>query len=189
MHHLCLSAQLTLPDWLAALAASSVFYKDAESQARLAVELSAENVARRSGGPFGAAVFEQESGRLIAVGVNQVVPLGLSIAHAEIMALTLAQKRLGTARLNQDGKRYVLATSAQPCAMCFGALPWAGIDVLIVSARREDVESLTGFEEGPVTEQWQEALEQRGIAVIRDVQRDEACKVLQNYAAGMGTLY
>lgn len=182
-------ARLLLPQWLEEIVDGEDLFPDPASCARLAVHMSAHNVARRSGGPFGAAVFEEESGRLIAVGVNQVVPLGLSIAHAEIMALTMAQKSLGRARLNENGKRYILATSAQPCAMCFGAIPWAGIDVLIISARREDVERLTGFEEGPVNENWQVELQQRGIEVVRDVERATACEVLERYAADMGKLY
>lgn len=180
--HLCLNASLQLPEWLQDVVNSETLFPDVESQARLAVRLAHENVIRASGGPFGAAVFEQSSGKLISVGVNQVVSLNLSIAHAEVMALLMAQRKLGRARLNENGERYTLATSAQPCAMCFGAIPWAGIDTLIISARREDVESLTAFEEGPVPDNWQQALEMRQITVIRDIYRDQAIDTLKIYS-------
>ena len=57
----------------------------------LAVRLAARNI-EEGGGPFGAAVFEIETGRLVAPGVNQVVPLGSSLAHAEAMAIMIAQQ-------------------------------------------------------------------------------------------------
>jgi tRNA(Arg) A34 adenosine deaminase TadA len=136
--------------------------------------LSRRNVAQQSGGPFGAAVFDAESGRLIAAGVNRVVPQSCSVAHAEIMALMVAQQRLGQHRINQAGSRYVLATSSQPCCQCYGATVWAGIDELLIGARAEDVEELTEFDEGPLPSDWIGELERRGIAVRRDILRDQA---------------
>lgn len=171
---------LTLPAWVHEAVDATALYADAEAQVGLAIELSRRNVDARSGGPFGAAVFT-ESGRLISVGVNRVVRQSASIAHAEIMALALAQQRLQQFRLNQSGQRIVLATSAQPCCQCFGASVWAGLDVLRIGARAEDVESLAGFDEGPLPADWIGELHKRGIGVERDIRRDEACVVLRAY--------
>ena len=162
---------------------------DPVEQMRLVLQLTRRNIEERTGGPFGAAVFDRDSGRLISAGVNRVQPLGNSAAHAEMIALMLAQKHMGSARLDDKGKACVLVTSAQPCSMCFGALPWAGIRGLVIGARREEVETIAGFDEGPLPENWPEALRERGIEVRRDVLRVEAEAVLRLYAESGGDPY
>jgi tRNA(Arg) A34 adenosine deaminase TadA len=182
--------QLSLPTWINDFAA--IFerpFKDDEAKMELAIQLAARNVSEGTGGPFGAAIFHAESGTVISVGVNRVVPLNNSTAHAEMMAFMLAQKRLNRFRLDDGEHNFVLATSAQPCAMCFGACPWAGIHRLLVGARREDVESLTEFDEGPLPRNWIEELGQRGISVIRDILRPQARAVFEAYQKSKGTSY
>lgn len=179
-----LQLQLTLPPWIGDVADTQRRYVSDEERVGLAIELSRQNVARGSGGPFGAAVFEADSGRLMAVGVNRVLPQSCSVAHAETMALMLAQQRMGQPRLNQAGGRYVLASSAQPCCQCYGAMVWAGIDALLIGARAEDVESLAHFDEGPLPADWIGELTRRRIAVRRDVLRESARTVLAAYGAG-----
>jgi tRNA(Arg) A34 adenosine deaminase TadA len=183
-----LQIHLTLPPWVGDVADLGQSYMSDEERVGVAIELSRRNVAQQSGGPFGAAVFDASSGRLIAVGVNRVVPQSCSIAHAEIMAIMVAQQRLSRHRINQDGGRYVLATSAQPCCQCYGAMVWAGIDQLLIGARAEDVEELTDFDEGPLPNDWIGELQRRGIEVRQDIRRDEARTVLADYGA-TGTAY
>jgi tRNA(Arg) A34 adenosine deaminase TadA len=183
-----LQIHLTLPPWVGDIVDLGRAYMSDEERVGLAIELSRRNVAGHSGGPFGAAVFDASNGRLIAAGVNRVLPQNCSIAHAEIMALMVAQQRLGQHRINHAGGRYVLATSAQPCCQCYGATVWAGIDELLIGARAEDVEELTEFDEGPLPNDWIGELERRGIAVRRDILRDRACAVLADYGA-VGTPY
>ena len=163
-------------------------YVGSEAQIALAIALARCNVGQATGGPFGAAVFDAAD-KLVAVGVNRVETLGSSLAHAEIVALAGAQQKLGRARINADGRRYTLATSAQPCCQCYGAIVWAGIDELLVAARASDTEALAGFDEGPLPADWCTQLEQRGIRVQRDIRRDAACAVLAAYAKRGGKLY
>lgn len=171
----------TLPGWIAGVADFTRTFADSDARIAFAIELARLNVEHASGGPFGAAVFD-DAGRLIAVGVNRVEPLQSSLAHAEIVALAAAQRMSGRARLNGDGRRYTLATSAQPCCQCYGAIVWAGLDELLVGARAEDTELLAGFDEGPLPADWTGELERRGIRVVRDLRRDAACAVLAAYA-------
>ncbi len=171
---------LTLPAWIHEEVDGQRLYPDDESRVALAIQLSRRNVDHRSGGPFGAAVFTGD-GRLLGVGVNRVVPHNCSAAHAEVMALATSQQRLQRFRLNQDGGRIILATSSQPCCMCYGALVWAGIDELLVGARADDVQSLAGFDEGPLPADWAGELEKRGITIKRDLMRDHARDVLRAY--------
>lgn len=181
-------ARAVLPAWVAGVADLDAVYADCDAQVALAITLSRHNVERATGGPFGAAVFDA-SGKLIAAGVNRVEPLASSLAHAEIVALAGAQQKLGRARINADGRRYTLATSAQPCCQCFGAIVWAGIDELLIAARTLDTETLAGFDEGPLPADWCAQLEQRGIRVQRDIQRGAARAVLAAYGAAGGPRY
>ena len=177
----------TLPAWVHDEVDADRLYPDANSRIALAIDLSRRNVAHRSGGPFGAAVFN-EAGRLIGIGVNRVVPSQCSSAHAEILALSCSQQRLQQYRLNESGARITLATSSQPCAMCYGALIWAGIDELLIAASNDDVQTLAGFDEGPLPADWVGELEQRGIRVQCDLMREHARDVLRAYGES-GVVY
>ena len=178
----------TLPTWVAGSVDFGRAYLGVDVQIRLAIALADMNVRHATGGPFGAAVFAG-NGQLVAVGVNRVEPLKSSLAHAEIVALVAAQQRLGRARLNATGGRYILATSAQPCCQCYGAIVWAGLDTLLIAARSADTETLAGFDEGPLPTDWAGELERRGVCVVRDLERDAACAVLARYRALGGKCY
>ena len=184
---------LTLPAWVHEHVDADRTYAGDEAKVALAVELSRLNIESRSGGPFGAAVFGPDD-RIVAVGVNRVLPQQCSLAHAETMAYMLAQQRTQRSRLNEleDGTRvgpFTLATSAQPCCQCYGATFWAGVDRLLIGARSEDVESLTEFDEGPLPADWIGELQKRGIEVVRDLHRDDARAVLKQYGELGGTFY
>ena len=179
---------LTLPPWVHQAIDPNTVCTTPEARMALAIELARLNIDRRTGGPFGAAVFTGE-GRLVSVGVNRVVPSACSVAHAEMLAFMTAQLRLQRFRLNEDGSKFILATSAQPCCQCYGASFWAGIDTLEIGARADDVHELTEFDEGPLPADWAGELERRGIAVLRDVSRDAARAVLAAYGAAGGTAY
>ena len=179
---------LTLPLWVMELDLAGRDFAGDAAKVAFAVELSRRNVEARSGGPFGAAVFDGND-RVVAIGVNRVLPQSCSVAHAETMAFMLAQQRLQRSRLNEGGARMLLATSAQPCCQCYGASFWAGIDRLLIGARAEDVMALTEFDEGPLPADWRGELERRGIEVVPDLERDAACAVLRSYGEQGGTFY
>jgi len=179
---------LTLPAWVhEAVDTSAVFASD-EDKVRLAIGLSQHNIDAATGGPFGAVVFGPDQ-RVIAAGVNRVIPHSCSLAHAETMAYMLAQQKLQTPRLNALSAPITLATSSQPCCQCYGATVWAGIDRLLIGARAEDVMSLTEFDEGPLPADWVGELNKRGIEVVRDLCRDEARAVLHAYGQAGGDKY
>ena len=188
-----LDLHLTLPSWLQGEVDRHRVYSTHIDKMTLAIALAQRNVEAETGGPFGAAIFAPDD-RLIAVGVNRVIPQTCSVAHAETMACMLAQRTLGRVRLNRDAADQpwgpvTLAASGQPCSQCYGALVWAGIDRLLIGASSEDIEELTEFDEGPLPEDWAGELEMREIEVVRDVLRDDACEVLRAYALGGGERY
>lgn len=184
---------LTLPAWVHDFVDSGRPYASDTDKVGLAIALSARNIEAQTGGPFGAVVFGPDD-RIIAVGVNRVVPHACSVAHAEMMAYMLAQGRTQRLRLNRDaGDNAIgpvtLATSSQPCCQCYGATVWAGIDRLLIGARAEDVMALTEFDEGPLPADWIGELHARGIEVARDIERDAACTVLRAYGEQGGETY
>ena len=183
--------QLLLPGWMEELyPPQHQVYPALEGRMKLVLRLARENVIRQTGGPFAAAVFETESGKLIAVGVNRVEPMNCSIAHAEIMAIMLAQARLKTYDLGNDSRRpHELVSSAQPCAMCFGAILWSGITRLVFSARARDVKGILGFDEGPMPPSWKKELTTRGIDVLPPILQREGREVLRLYREKGGIIY
>ena len=188
---LALSKTLTLPPWVEPfLDTWEGELELPEGRMRLAVALSAENVVRRTGGPFAAVIFEAESHKIVAAGVNIVVPQGTSLAHGEVVALVLAQEALGTHDLGRrDLPTFEMATTSQPCIQCYGALIWSGVHKVLVGARGADVEALVGFDEGPVPQDWVGQWAARGIETQVDVLRDEACAVLKAYKASGAPVY
>lgn len=185
LHQLC---EISLPVWL------QPFIDDwkaplntAGQRMDLAIALSDQNVRHETGGPFGALVIDEGSGQLLGVGVNLVTKLDLSLAHAEMVALSLAQCAAGTWNLGA-GRLSQLVTSCEPCAMCFGALPWSGVNSIVWGATREDAEA-AGFDEGDKPEGWVATLERRGIKASGEVRRSQAAAVLKKYARSSGAIY
>jgi tRNA(Arg) A34 adenosine deaminase TadA len=179
---------ISLPDWAAAIPVGERYATPA-ARMRLAVKLARENVRRGTGGPFGAAVFEAGTGVLVSVGVNSVTRLNNSATHAELMALMLAEARVGSYTLDAEGlPDHDLYTSCEPCAMCLGAVQWAGARRVVMAALREDAEEL-GFDEGPVFPESYAYLEARGFTFERGLLREEAVAGLRLYFKRGGEIY
>ena len=181
---------LCLPGWVEDfLSESGRAYETDADRMRLVIGLARLNVVYGTGGPFGAAIFDLTTHTLLAPGVNLVVPAKCSILHAEIVATILAQQIVGHFDLDGPGlASYELVTSTEPCAMCMGAIPWSGVRRVMCGARDEDARGV-GFDEGPKVDNWVHELTRRGIAVLRDVCREEAAGVLRAYAADGGPIY
>lgn len=186
-----MSLEITLPAWIENFIKTyPLSFDTLENRMKFVIDLSANNVKNKTGGPFGAAIFEKDSGKLISVGVNRVTEINNSVAHAEILAIMMAEKVLNTFDLGgKDIPELQLVTSSQMCIMCFGAVIWSGVKSIVMGARGEDVESTCGFDEGPLPSNWIEELNKRGVEVIRDVMRDEAIKVLKNYCDSNSIIY
>lgn len=178
--------QLDQPAWLPTYMAGRP--PPADDRARLAevLALAGENVARATGGPFAAAVYDEVTAERLACAVNTVEQNRCSLAHAETLALALAQQAVG--RWTLAGRRCVLVSSAEPCAMCLGALVWGGASRLLYAATRSDVEAI-GFDEGPRPGNWRGQLLLRGVVVDGPRQRRAGRAVLEAYAAAGGVRY
>lgn len=114
------------------------------------VILAAKSVEQKVGGPFGAFIYEEGDGledddmyvNVIAYGVNRVLTDNDPTAHAEIVAIREACKRLGT----YDLKGYCIYATGYPCPMCMSAINWANIKRIMYSQTLEDAENV-GFQD------------------------------------------
>ncbi len=177
------------PDWVDAVVDWEHSYRSDDDRMRLAIAVARTNVERGTGGPFGAAIFERPTGRVVSVGMNAVVRLHNCTLHGEMVAFMMAQKRLSSFTLKAPHlPAHEMFTSCDPCAMCLGATLWSGVERLVCGAGRDDA-SLLSFEEGPVFADSYNYLEERGIEIVRSVLRDEARSVLELYRATSGKIY
>jgi tRNA(Arg) A34 adenosine deaminase TadA len=179
---------LHLPDWIDELVDWQKVYNNDDEKMALAVELSRQNVLRGTGGPFGSAIFDMTSNKLVSVGVNRVMSLHNSTAHGEMMAIMLAEHNIQHFSLAADGVKRELFTSCEPCAMCLGGTLWSGVKRLVCAATADDARAI-GFDEGPVGDSSYDYLKNAGVDVVRQVQRDAANAVLQHYARDGGAIY
>jgi len=184
------TVEIKVPDWIdSQIVDPEKTYATVADRMDLVIGLARRNVDAGTGGPFGAAVFDMQTGRLVAPGVNGVMPANCSVAHAEVMAIMVAQKIMASYDLGAEGLPPMeLVSSTEPCAMCLGAVIWSGVRRLVCGARDEDARSI-GFDEGPKPHLWPAALEERGIAVLQDVGRQAAVDVLKYYLKRGGMVY
>jgi tRNA(Arg) A34 adenosine deaminase TadA len=182
--------EISLPLWLEKYEWSlrnKEFLTD-EEMMQVAIEISKQNVAHQTGGPFGCAIFEKDHttgiAKLLSVGANRVTVLNNSTLHGETVAIQFGQKKLQTYSMRQasatTNKEYVMCTSCEPCAMCLGATLWSGVHEIICSATKSDAESI-GFNEGPVFDASYQQLEESGIKVKRKILQASGAQVLQDY--------
>jgi tRNA(Arg) A34 adenosine deaminase TadA len=182
---------LDLPDWaVEELNGLPAFLPSLDERMRAVIRFSRLNFQRGTGGPFAAGIFERDTGRLVVIGVNRVVPFNCSSAHAEVMAISLAQKQLGVYDLGAAGlPAQQIVVNWRPCAMCLGAVLWSGVRSLVIAGDGPELEEITGFDEGPVHPQWVRELNDRDIEVVNNILRDEAIAAYREFAASESFVY
>ncbi len=181
--------KIDLPAWVDSFVSWDKEYVSDEEKISLAIKLATENVLQSTGGPFGAAIFEAQTGKLLSVGMNQVLRSNNSCLHAEVTAIMMAQAALKSYSLSSNGMpRYELFTSCEPCCMCLGAILWSGLSRVVCAATKDDAARI-GFDEGPVYESSYEYLRDRGIEVKRGLMHEEAVKAFDLYKEKGGIIY
>lgn len=179
------TVRFELPPWISTECDLETPRRTDEERMLLAIELARRNV-EHGGGPFGAVVFERDTGVVIAPGMNLVIPQACSLLHAEIVALMFAQASVKSYTL--AGANCELFASSEPCVQCLGACHWAGLSRLVCGAPVELAEA-AGFDEGPRDVAWKEQLAARGTPVVTGLYASAAGDVLVHYAAQGGFRY
>ena len=131
-----------------------------------AIQLSMENVRSGQGGPFGAIL--SRGGSIIAEGVNRVTASNDPTAHAEIVAIREACRKLRVFEL----KDCELYTSCEPCPMCLGAIYWARLSRVYFGALAADAAGI-GFDDFSIYREFTQPHSQRAIPMI-PLMREEA---------------
>jgi guanine deaminase len=131
-----------------------------------AIALSLENVQQGKGGPFGAVVVKD--GQIIAEGANSVTATNDPSAHAEVVAIREACRKLKSFEL-KDCEIY---TSSEPCPMCLGAIYWAR-PARVYFANSAAEAAKAGFDDAFIYEEIKRPFGERKIAMIQLAQ-DEA---------------
>jgi tRNA(Arg) A34 adenosine deaminase TadA len=180
----------SLPAWLLAdLDTLPTVLPTLEERMDLVNALADRNWREGSGGPFAAIVVDAATGELVSAGVNVVLASGLTSMHAEVTTLSLAQAALGRWDLGAEGADLQLVVNWRPCVMCYGATMWSGVRSMVVAGEGPLLEELTGFDEGPVVDDWAAQFEARGIRVTIGVRHDEAVAVYRAYGDSDSLVY
>ena len=92
------------------------------------LELSQHGMQNGHGGPFGCVIVKD--GEVVAEAYNEVLASKDPTAHAEVLAIREAARKLGSERLEACD----LYVTLEPCAMCAGAVSFARIRRLYYGA-------------------------------------------------------
>tara|TARA_B100002003_G_scaffold213739_1_gene211606 strand:+ start:1100 stop:1570 length:471 start_codon:yes stop_codon:yes gene_type:complete len=135
-----------------------------------AIELSV-NSANNAGGPFGCVIVRDN--KIIAEGSNIVTSSNDPTAHAEIVAIRDACKKLNTFNLSGSD----LYSSCEPCPMCLSAIYWSHIDNIFYANTRDDAKKIN-FDDSFIYSEFSKKIEDRKIP-IKQMLRDEAIKAFE----------
>jgi tRNA(Arg) A34 adenosine deaminase TadA len=138
---------------------------------REAIRLSLEMMQANQGGPFGAVIVRDQ--QIIGRGWNQVTSTNDPTAHAEIVAIRDACRRLQTFSLAGCD----IYTSCEPCPLCLAGIYWARLNRIYYAATCEDA-AAAGFDDKHLYHELSLPPMQRAIPMVQAL-RDEACLALQ----------
>ena len=145
-----------------------------------AIELSQNGMDKNAGGPFGALVVK--NGEVIAEGYNQVTSSNDPTAHAEIVVIREACKKLNSFQLDDC----VIYTSCEPCPMCLGAIYWARAKAVYYACTKEDAAEV-GFDDQFIYDEIESGIDNRNIRFI-NLDREEGKEVFRNWEKKEGRM-
>lgn len=131
-----------------------------EDYMEMTLNMAVDNVRSGHGGPFAALIVKD--GVIVGQGTNLVTSSNDPSAHAEIVAIRAACRRLETFHLRGCS----LYASCEPCPMCLGAVYWARIGEVYYAATRSDAKE-AGFDDEHIYEELTRAPQERSIAMAR----------------------
>lgn len=148
---------------------------------KLAKNAAENGMNLNEGGPFGAVIVDKK-GNIIATGNNQVLKNNDPTAHAEVIAIRNACKKLNTYDLSD----YILYTSCEPCPMCLSAIIWSNIKEIYYACTREDAANI-GFRDDLIYEYLKG--NNKDLINLKQIDRDECIDVFEKYKNENKTIY
>lgn len=146
-----------------------------------AIDNARNGILKNEGGPFGAIIIDKE-GNIIADGNNKVIIENDPTAHAEIIAIREACKKLKTYDLSD----YILYTSCEPCPMCLSAIIWANIKEVYYGCTKDDAKKI-GFRDDYIYKYIKGEI--KDVLNMKKLDRDECLKVFDEYEKNKGIIY
>ena len=135
--------------------------------------LALEGMKNKDGGPFGAVIVDK-NGNIISQGNNKVLKNNDPTAHAEIVAIRNACKKLNTF----DLKDYILYSSCEPCPMCLSAIIWANIKEVYYGCTKEDAGEI-GFRDDMIYDFIKN--KEKNLISLKQIDRQECIKSFRIY--------
>lgn len=148
---------------------------------QIARENADKGIENKEGGPFGAVIVDKE-GNIIANGNNKVIKNNDPTAHAEIVAIREACKKLNT----YDLSNYILYTSCEPCPMCLSAIIWANIKEVYYGCTKEDAGQI-GFRDDIIYNYLNG--NNKDLIHLTHLDREECIKTFEKYKQENGVIY
>lgn len=148
---------------------------------KIAKENADNGIENKEGGPFGAVITDKK-GNIIANGNNKVLKNNDPTAHAEVVAIREACKKLNTYDLSD----YILYTSCEPCPMCLSAMIWANIKEAYYGCTKEDAGEI-GFRDDIIYDYLKG--NNKDLIHLTHLDRDECIKTFEKYKKENGTIY
>jgi tRNA(Arg) A34 adenosine deaminase TadA len=140
---------------------------------RRAIALSLENVRSNNGGPFGAVIVKD--GQIVGEGANQVLATNDPSAHAEVVAIREACRRLHTFQLTGCE----IYTSCEPCPMCMGLIYWSRPERVYYANTAADAANI-GFEDDFIYHELAREPHNRSLKMVQ-MMRDEALSAFREW--------
>lgn len=136
-----------------------------------AINMAIQGVLKNDGGPFGCIIVKD--GKIIGSGNNKVTSTNDPTAHAEVMAIRDACKRLNSFQLDDC----IIYTSCEPCPMCLGAIYWARPKKVYYGSNKSDAAKI-GFDDDFIYKELDLDIDKRSIS-FKQLDRKNALKAFE----------
>jgi len=138
-----------------------------------AIDLAEKGIDSNAGGPFGAVIVKDN--KIISEGYNKVTSTNDPTAHAEIIAIKAACKKLNSFQLDDC----TIYTSCEPCPMCLGAIYWARPKNVFYACNREDA-AMIDFDDQFIYDELKKQIDKRRIE-FKNIMKKEALKIFKKW--------
>ena len=152
---------------------------------KLGIEEANKTMNEGIGGPFGAVIVKNDE--IIAVASNTVLRDNDPTAHAEINAIRLAGKKLGTYDLTGCD----LYATGYPCPMCLSAIIWANISKVYFGCNPRDAENI-GFRDDFIYDfikNLREGKSDKNLVDLQELDRADCLQLFESYVANNKVIY
>lgn len=140
-----------------------------------AIKEAMQTIEKNLGGPFGALITNKD-GSVISIASNTVLGNNDPTAHAEINAIRLACKKLGT----YDLTGCTIHTTSYPCPMCIGAIICSNIKIVYYGCSYQDAKK-AGFRDDLIYKFIKSGCKDEKILKINQIDRDKCIKLFEKY--------